>query len=133
MRAKYGAAELNYADCSTLKEQGRSEQYAACVDAGGKIYLEYELQNTTDYDYELKDSSNVEIMKRDKVLKPTFWRLVFPVFVPAHRTATIEIKSPNPCPGCNPADLKPLVEDISGVVLFDHNTRYEIELPKPIP
>ena len=146
IRAKYSTADVHDVECFMLEQKGRSKsEVNACYDAHSNIYLKYELQNTTDYDYRLEDQSNVEIMEQNKVLEPTllcegpdrgtsYYRIQLPVFVPARHTGTIQIKTPVVCPRCNADKLKSgLKDDFSELVLFDSGTRYEIELPQPIP
>jgi hypothetical protein len=118
------------------------------TDDSSYVLLGYDLENTTDRDYELSDFSNAKITTREpdggrtEPIPDKISNLYHPVFVPAHQKGFIRIRLnlgsvPQRKPGENDDDSFRRVRDFakteirdSGFSIYDPATRYQIELPR---
>jgi len=115
--------------------------------AHAALFLAYDLENGTDLDYRLDETSGVFIMaklKSDGSLsqeEPT--RLSYPVFLPARQRVRVAIQILQPLAWPAPADprlddklkdfVKQRLANTQGFILFDEAGRLQIELPNAWP
>jgi N-acetylmuramoyl-L-alanine amidase len=118
-------------------------QFREVEPGNATLFLEYELENHTDFDYRLADGPGLLLMTR---LKPdgdlrsqNQIHLSYPTFLPARQRARValEIANPSGWPVENDRlfqdKLKELfnrrLTDVQAFVLFDQADRLQIELP----
>lgn len=114
------------------------------LDSGNSaLYLAYEVQNHTDYDYRLSDGPEALVMTQLKadgsLSSQQRVRLSYAVFLPARQRARVALEIPSPFGW--PAENDPMFQDklrdfvnqklaeAQAFVLFDQADRFEIAFP----
>jgi hypothetical protein len=104
----------------------------------------YDIQNDTDFDYRLDDSSSIVIMQElgteSSLSAEKHIKLEYPVFVPAKHRARIALSLSHAFEWPDETDpafqkkvsgfVKRRLADVEGFVLFDETRRYQINFPK---
>lgn len=115
--------------------------------AHAALFLAYDLENGTDLDYRLNESSGVTVMSKLKsdgsLSQEEAARLSYPVFLPAHQSVRIAIETLQPFVWPAPGDpqlddklkdfVKQRLADSEGYILFIEAGRLQVELPNAWP
>jgi len=115
--------------------------------AHAALFLAYDLENGTDLDYRLDETSGVIIMARlesdGSLSQEEPLRLSYPVFLPAHQRVRVAIQVLQPFAWPAPADprlddklkdfVKQRLANTQGFILFNEAGRLQVELPNAWP
>jgi len=118
------------------------------VDAGNAaVVLFYDLENTTDFDYRIENSPTMNFLSRlrsdGSLSSEDQPRLDHAAFVPARNRTRIGLELVHPfawpaqAGAASDEEFREFVEhqtnNLEGFVLFDENTRYQVELRGALP
>jgi hypothetical protein len=131
-------------DANAMKANYVSAQLRQVDRGNAALLLSYNVQNDTDFDFQLTDSVGLVIMSRlradGSLSSEEKIKLSYPTFLPAHQRARMALEvlhSFDWPPDSDPArqdKIKEFVNQrLSGVqefVLFDQSDRFQIEFPK---
>jgi hypothetical protein len=131
-------------DANALKANYVGAQLRLVDPNNAALLLSYNVQNETDVDFRLTDSSGLVIMSRlradGSLSSEEKIKLSYPTFLPAHQRARLALEVLHPFDW--PADSDPARQEkikefvnqrLAGVqefVLFDQSNRFQIEFPK---